>query len=429
MGSKLGYCHNNRKAQAALHFHSPALILELVASRWEGGNPRMRVLYVNHTGQPSGAGISLATLLRHLPVDVEKFFLLPTGSAVDELLGAGPQQTYHERLLCQFMTTRYTAQYPPWLFAWHFAKLPRAILRIRSLVGKWKINLVHVNETTLVAYALAARLAGVPVVLHARTAIAPRPFEVFLLRRFAERRRARIACIDPEVRDSLPRMCQRIAEVIYNPVDLGPTPSAIEVASVRAAWGCGLDDVIVGQVASLHRQKGIWLILRLAERLCPEFAKLRVVLIGNDSAAAGEGPELRQAVRERGLADRVIFAGYETRLALVYAALDVALCLFAGELGGVGRAAYEAAVAGKPLVATLPNPKRSETLQDGVSGLLFTQEDEDGIAEGIRKLVRDSTFRKTLGASANASIGRRHSPQAIARRMHELYGELVAEPE
>jgi len=385
----------------------------------------MRVLYVNHTTQKSGAGISLSTLLRNLPPEIEKFFLLPAASQIDSMLGATAERTYRERHLCQFMTTLYTPQYPPHLIAWHLAKIPVAFAHIRHLIRSWKIDLVHVNETTLVAYALAARLAGVPAVLHARTAIAPRPFEHWLLARLGRMPRARVACIDAEVRDSLPAACRGIAEVIHNPIDLGAAPSPSEIAAMRAAWGCGPEHVVVGQVASLHRQKGIWLILDMAEKLCAEFPLLRIVLVGDDSADAGEGPKLRATIAQRGLAGRIVLPGYDTRLATVYAALDVALCLFGGALGGVGRAAYEAALASKPLVATLPDPHHSETLVHGVSGMLFTPNDREGIAAALRALVSDRSFRENLGASALATIGPRHSPPAIARQITRIYEDLT----
>ena len=385
----------------------------------------MRVLYVNHTAQKSGAGISLSTLLRHLPPGIGKFFLIPKASEIDAMLGATPERTYRERHLCQFMTTLYTPQYPPHLLAWHLAKIPVALWRIRRLVRRWKIDLVHVNETTLIAYALAARMAGVPVVLHARTAIAPRPFERGLLARLGRMQHAGIACIDAEVRDSLPEACRGIARVIHNPIDLGPAPLPSEIAAMRAAWGCGPEHVVVGQVASLHRQKGIWLILDLAEKLCAEFPLLRFVLVGDDSPSAGEGPALRAEIAQRGLAGRVMLPGYDTRLAAMYASLDVALCLFGGELGGVGRAAYEAAVSGRPLVATVPDPTRSETLVDGVSGLLFTHTDTAGIADALRRLIASAPLRASLGASGQASIGRRHAPAAVAESVMKLYAELA----
>ena len=386
----------------------------------------MRVLYVNHTTQKSGAGISLSTLLRHLPVDIEKFFLVPAQSQIDAPLGARPERTCRERHLCQFMTTLYTPPYPPSLLAWHLAKIPRAIWRIHELIRRWEIDLVHVNETTLIAYALAARLAGVPTVLHARTAIAPRPFEQSLLARFGRMRHARIACIDSEVRDSLPPPCRRIAEVIYNPIDLGPAPLPAEINAMRASWGFGPEHLVVGQVASLHRQKGIWLILDLAEKLCAEFPQLRIVLVGDTAPEAGEGPKLGAAIAGRGLAGRVVLPGYDTRLAAVYGSLDVALCLFGGELGGVGRAAYEAAVSGKPLVATVPDPNRSETIENGVSGLLFTHTDPAGIADALRRLISDASLRASLGASAQASIGHRHAPAVVAARVRKVYAALAA---
>ena len=386
----------------------------------------MRVLFVNHTVGKSGAGISLSTLLHHLPDDIEQFFLLPKNSAIDAMLGAKAERTFREGFLCQFMTTLYVPQFSPALFLWHLAKAPVAFARIFWLVRRWKIDLVHANESSLLAYAFAARLAGVPAVLHARTAIAPRPIERFLLGSLGRLFRVRFACIDPEVRDSLPEPARRAAEVIYNPIDLGPAPTAAEIAAQRDAWGCNTKHVIVGQLASLHPQKGIWLILDLAEKLCAEFPMLRLVLAGDDSPDAGEGPQLRAAIEQRGLAGRVLLPGYATQLATVYAALDVALCLFGGELGGVGRAAYEAAVAGKPLVATVPDPTRTENLEHGVSGLLFTHDDRDGIADALRRLIADPVLRASLGASARASIGHRHAPATVAKSAADLYATLVA---
>ena len=386
----------------------------------------MRVLFVNHTAQMSGAGISLATLARALPASVEKFFLVPADCAIDDLLGAVPERTFREARMCQFMTTRYVPPHPAHILAWHLAKVAVAALRIRHLVRQWKIDIVHANETSLLAYAFAARMAGVPAVLHARTAITPRRFERRLLAQVGRLRRTCVACIDAEVRDSLPAPARAIAEVIHNPVDLGPVPGAGEIAAVRAAWGCGPEDIVVGQVASLHPQKGIWLILDLAEKLCAELPRLRIVLVGDTSPAAGEGGQLRAAIKQRGLAGRVVLPGYDARLGVVYGALDVALCLFGGELGGVGRAAYEAAVSGRPLVATVPDPARTETLENGVSGLLFTHENTAGIADGLRRLITDGARRASLGASAQASIGHRHAPAAVAGRVMKLYARLAA---
>ncbi len=386
----------------------------------------MNVLYINHTIRKSGAGISLSTLIRHLPAQVRIFFMVRSSCQIDHLLGAAPERTVHERFMVEFMTTLYVPTYPSWLFLWHVLKIPVAILRMRQLKRKWKVDLVHANESSLLAYVFAARLAGLPVVLHARTALAKRPFESFLLRWIGRLHDTRIVAIDGEVKTSFPERTQKITRVIYNPIELGPAPSPKEIVDLRRSWGVSADHVMIGQVASLHPQKGIWLILDLAEKLCPEFPMLCFVLVGDDSAASGKGPQLREVIRQKGLADRVILPGYNSNLAAVYSSMDIALCLFGGGLGGVGRGAYEAAMAGKALVATLPDPNASDSLVDGVTARLFRPGDNAGILQALRLLIASSEAREKLGASAKAAIGDRHAPGRIAQKTFALYNELVS---
>jgi len=383
----------------------------------------VRVLFINHTLQKSGAGISLATLLRHLPERVEKYFVLQKKSEIGGLLGAEEANVFRERFLPQFPTTQYNGAYSILLYAWHFAKALLAFWRVRQLARRWQPDVLHINETTMLAYVFAARAIGLPVVMHARTALEKRPLEMAIMRRIGGLRGVRIACIDGEVLESLPAECKPIARVVYNPIELGATPAASEVTAQRAEWGFGPQHFVIGQVASLHSVKGIWLILDLAEKLCTQHPQLRFVLAGDTAAQAGEGPQLLDAIRARGLTGKVILPGYVTNLANVYASLDVALCLFGGGLGGVGRAAYEAAVSGTALIATLPDPKNSATLEDGVTGLLFTQDDREGIAQAMEKLLSDPPFRQKLGAQAKEVIADRHAPTRIATQVMRLYTE------
>ena len=127
----------------------------------------MNVLYINHTVLKSGAGISLSTLLRHLPAEVRQFFMLRPRCQIAQMLGATPERTFHERWMTEFMTTRYVSAYSPYLFLWHLLKAPLTIFRLARLKRRWSLDLVHLNETTLCAYALAASLVGLPVWLRA----------------------------------------------------------------------------------------------------------------------------------------------------------------------------------------------------------------------------------------------------------------------
>lgn len=385
----------------------------------------MRVLFINHTAKKSGAGISLGTLVRNFSAAVQPHFLLRRGSEVDEILGVGDHPAMHVRFISQTMTTMYGQGLPFWQFAWQLVKAPYSAARVWALCRRWKIEVVHINETTLLADAWGAAWAGVPVFIHARTACLLRPFERHFLEATGRLSAVRFLAIDGEVRESLPAVCRKTCEVVHNPITLGPPPESSEVEALRSAWGVKVGGVVVGQAASLHPEKGVWEILDLAAATRGSLPDAKFVLVGDPSAPMGIGPQLAEAIRSRALGDRVVLAGYESRLALVYGAFDIALCLFGGGLGGVGRAAYEAGLSGKPLVATLPDPARSTTLEDGVSGLLFTPDDHQGIRAAIERLVADAGRRKSLGEAARAALSRRHDPREVAARVEAIYQDSL----
>lgn len=386
----------------------------------------MRILYINHTALKSGAAISLGTLVKNLPAEVIPCFLLRKGSQVDEILGAtGDVPRYHARWIAQYLTTLYGKPLPFPQFFWQLVKTPLALTRAGVLARKWNCDIVHVSETMLPADAAGAALAGLPVFVHARTALNDKPFERGVLENLARFRRLRFIAIDDEVKDSLPPRSREKCTVVHNPIHLGPPPSAAAIAEKRASWGIGPEHTVVGQLASLHSAKGIWDILDIATRLCARHPSLRFVLVGDKDPHMGEGPALEAAISARGLQAQVLLPGYDRDLSTIYGALDIALCLFGAGLGGVGRSAYEAAIAGRALVATLPGARTSKTLTHERHGLLYEPDDLDGVRDGIEKLILNPGLRTSLGTTAKEEIGARHDPSNVAAKMLALYREAV----
>ena len=386
----------------------------------------MKVLYINHTEKKSGAAISLGTLLRHLPDNIQQHFLLRPSIEVEQILGVGANPALRVRFLSQFMTTQYASRLPLPQFLWQLVKAPYCAQRVQRLCKRWQIDIVHINETTLLADAWGSAHAGRPVFIHARTACNSNSFERKCLEHIGKMPRVRFLAIDEEVQDSLPEICQQRTFIIHNPIQLSPSPQPSEVRKLREAWGCEDSTLAIGQVSSLHPQKGVWEILHLAEATMSTLPKAKFIMVGDTRPEFGIGPQLQQAVNERRLTHRVVFAGYRTDLATVYAALDIALCLFGSGLGGVGRTAYEAGLCSKPVVATLPDPKKSSTLRDGTSALLFDTEDIVGVRAGLERLADDPGLRARLGASAREFLAPRHDPAQVARRIVRLYEEALS---
>jgi glycosyltransferase involved in cell wall biosynthesis len=362
--------------------------------------------------------------LKSLPPEVEKFFCLHWKSQLAERFNAAPERTHRDYFLSMMHTTRYGEGLPIHLTIFHTLKAVLALPTLARLKLKWKFQLVHLNETTLVPYALAAVKLGIPVLVHARTVVKPASRGMQLLDQCAIINSIRFVCIDPETRDSLPENCRKASEVVYNPVSLRQI-SVEERTQKRLAWKIPENAIVVGQMASLHKEKGVWRILEIASQICKSEPRIHFVLAGDSSSQAGLGPELQRAIHESGLDQNVHLIGYEKDVALAYASFDIALCLFGEFLGAVGRAGYEAPLSGKPLVATIPNPKNSDAVVSGKTGLAFEPLDYRGVADAIISLSKDADQRESLGKSARNFIGDRHDPKKHAENIVQIYRSML----
>ena len=149
------------------------------------------------------------------------------------------------------------------------------------------------------------------------------------------------------------------------------------------------------------------------------------MLVGADPPEGGQAEALRAAARERGLEGRFHLVGHHEDLPAVYAALDIALCLFGEQLGGIGRTAFEAAMLGLPVVATLPGARGSDTVRDGEAGRVLEPDDTAGVARAVRELVTSPAARAELGQRARAAVGARHAAAVVAAQVEALYRELL----
>jgi glycosyltransferase involved in cell wall biosynthesis len=321
-------------------------------------------------------------------------------------------------------TTRYGAGLSRSLRFFHELKAVMALPTLARLKSRWNLNLVHLNETTLVPYALAGIKLGIPVLVHARTVANPESRGMQLLEKIAINRSIKFVCIDPETKDSLPENCRNVSEVVYNPVSLRQI-STEERMQKRLAWNLPEDAIVVGQMASLHKEKGVWRILEIASQICKLNPRIHFVLAGDTSPQSGLGPELQSTIQVAGLQKNIHLVGYEKDVALAYTAFDIALCLFGEFLGAVGRAGYEAPLSGKPLVATIPNPQQSSAVISGKTGLFFEPLDFRGVADAIVSLSKDADRRESLGKSARNFIGDRHDPKKHAENIVQIYRSML----
>lgn len=207
--------------------------------------------------------------------------------------------------------------------------------------------------------------------------------------------------------------------VIHNGVDIpAPIPPAVRGA-LRAAWGVGPGDVLVGCVGNYKFGKGQEVLIRAIAKALPTSPALRLILVG-------EGPrraELQRLVDELGVHDAVRLHGAEPDARDIIGAFDIAAQASVSE--GLPNAVLEAAAAGLPIVATDAGGT-AEILDQGRVGILVPIDDEAAMADAIARLAADPDLRRSLGESARIFVETAFGLDRFVAETASLYEELAA---
>jgi glycosyltransferase involved in cell wall biosynthesis len=218
----------------------------------------------------------------------------------------------------------------------------------------------------------------------------------------------------------------------YVVVPLGIDVSTLEAkpdagAALRATWGIGTSETVVGIVGRLAAIKNHDLFLRVAA-LARDPA--RFVVYGD----GGERDHLVHRAAELGLADRVVFAG--TRDAdEIYASLDVAALTSRNE--GTPLAIIEAMAVGKPVISTavggvvdLLGSVEQRIAENGSvfeireRGVTAASDDAAGFAAALTYLLRDEPLRRQFIERGKAYVAQMHTKQRLVADIIGVYREL-----
>lgn len=281
-----------------------------------------------------------------------------------------------------------------------------ALRELVRLFRERRPDIVHThNPKTGVYGRIAARLAGVPIVLNTVHGLYATPGDP-LARRTAVYTAERIASTcsqlelvqNPEDIDTLRRLrvpAEKL-RLLGNGVDLGrfhPDPDVR--AEVRAELGLGPDDVVVGAVGRLVQEKGYRELFAAWKQISAEAPAARLIVVGPSEPDKADG--IDAATIAAAEADGVRFLGMRGDVDRLYQALDLYVLLSYRE--GYPRSAMEAAACGLPVVATDIRGCR-QVVDDGVTGLLVPSHEDTAAAAAITALVRDPQRRATLAGGA-----------------------------
>jgi glycosyltransferase involved in cell wall biosynthesis len=296
-------------------------------------------------------------------------------------------------------------------------------------------DIVHTHNPKPGVYGrIGARLARVPVVVNTVHGLYAQPDDplakravVYGLERLAATCSQAELLQNPEDLPVLRRLRipERKLHVLGNGVDLArfdPATHADARPRVRRELGIGDDEVAVGLVGRLVREKGYREVFTAARRVRAEHPQVRFVVAGPtdlDKADAITQDELDRATADAG----VTFLGMRDDVQRLYPALD--LYVLASHREGFPRSAMEAAAMGLPVVATDIRGCR-QVVDHGVNGLLVPVRDPDALGAAIGELVGDATRRTAMGEAARTKAVAAFDDRRQIDLTLEVYERLLA---
>jgi glycosyltransferase involved in cell wall biosynthesis len=279
---------------------------------------------------------------------------------------------------------------------------PRWVIRLRRLLRDRPVDVVHGHSPYVAAVTrLVVRTlprATRPALVYTEHNRWPRHRPVT---RVANRLTIGLDDVDlavsEDVRASMPPRVRARTEVVVHGIDIDAVRAkAGHRREVREQLGIADDEVVIGTVANLRREKGYDVLLDAAQRLDadPGETKVRIVSVGQGPLEA----DLRAEVEARGLQDRVLLLGYREDAVATAAAFDV--FTLASRHEGLPVSLMEALALGLPVVATRAGGI-PEMVTDGVEGLLVPVDDAAALAHAWRRVADDTDLRNELARCAH----------------------------
>lgn len=183
--------------------------------------------------------------------------------------------------------------------------------------------------------------------------------------------------------------------VVGRGVDAQRFDPARRSAAMRASWGAGPDDLVMGYVGRLAPEKNLGVVLAAYEAVKAVQPRVRLVFVG-------DGP-MRAELAAR--APEAVFAGSRSgdNLAAHYAGLD--MFLFASLTETFGNVTTEAMASGCAVVA-FESAAAGELIRSGVNGWLAGPGKESDFIAATRVAAFDAAARRAVAEQARMTARR-----------------------
>ncbi|HBU68837.1 MAG TPA: hypothetical protein DEE98_00460 [Elusimicrobia bacterium] len=299
---------------------------------------------------------------------------------------------------------------------------PIGILKLLYIARKEHVDIIHAHQGKVFWPCIIAKLLSggrIGVVFHRHAQLA---------HRFYSRGHYKIAdkviAISKAVASGLiqrEKVPAGKVEVVYNGTDFDRFSGAVSGETVRKQYGLS-GKTVIGTAAAMNypKGKGQKYLIEAAKTLTAKYDNLIFLIVGT-GPMLGDFKEYAKAL---GVADKIIFAGQQSKVEEYIAAMDI-FCLLSWDTEGFGQVVVEAQALGKPVIATnvggIP-----EAFEDGMGGILIEPENTAAVVEAVSKLLDNPRKASEMGRAGQSFVYKNFSLSLMVSKIGRIYQDILS---
>lgn len=311
----------------------------------------------------------------------------------------------------------------------HLIKDLMALIYIYKNIVRNRYTIVHTHTAKAgILGRIAAKLAGVPVIIHTLHGLSFHEFmPIFQKRLFIllEKLVGRFTDLYISVGENIKwkSINAGIGKAnkyitIYSGMNLKKFENVkVDVNKYKESLGIDINDLIIGTVARLEPRKGPHFFIDVISLINQEFTNFKAVIVGIGSFRK----QLEKKVRLLGLEKKVIFTGFRSDIAEIMSIFDI-ICL-TSLWEGIPRVLIQGAKLEKPLIA-FDIDGNSEIIHDEINGFLISPIDIQTFAKKTLMLLNNEKLRMKMSRQSKLNIDNRWEKEVMVKAIKECYIKL-----
>lgn len=396
----------------------------------------INILYIQNVGVPGGSFKSLFMIVKNLSdkKKITPYFITVNGPNNIKIIKEGYKyksvfglSQFDNCSLSSYHGTRWL------LLLREIILIPFSIYAIIYAAKKWKnINVIHVNEITLIGVAVLAKIIiKKPIVLHVRSIQSTqnnlrRKILLNLVNKYSDV----VVPIDSNVASTLYGIKNII--VVHNS-EVDPNKKVPTTLLKKKVIRFGI-------VANYLRYKGIEEYVKAA-KICINNNKnvdIRFLIYG-DSQTKNNGilyyvkkvlgfhydvkEKILCFIKDNNLGDFIITKGFVSEASEIYKGIDV--LVFPSWLNAVGRPVFEAAHYSLPSIVALREKRDDDAVKDGVTGFVIKERNPQELAEAMQKFIDNPCFITEMGFAAQRLAKEQFNIIINSQKILNIYNDLI----